>query len=87
MITDGSSNTLMAVESGTPVPWTKPADIPYTAQRPVGKLGGFFRDGYNVGLADGSVRFINPARVSEQTLRNAITANDNNPLGQDWDAP
>jgi len=83
-ITDGTSNTVLAVEAADPVPWTKPADIPYSAGRPIAKLGGLFAQGYNVALGDGSVRFIETGRVSEQTLRNAITANDNNPLGPDW---
>ena len=33
-ITDGTSNTLMFVEAKRDIPWTKPEDIPYTADLP-----------------------------------------------------
>jgi hypothetical protein len=35
-------------------------------------------------LADMSVRPIDLDQISEQTLRNAITINDNQALGPDW---
>ena len=31
---DGTQNTLGVVEAGSPVPWTKPADIPSTRKSP-----------------------------------------------------
>jgi hypothetical protein len=34
-ITDGTSNTFGVVEAGPPVPWTKPADIPFDPKKPV----------------------------------------------------
>src|SRR5205823_2105309 len=36
-ITDGTSNTLLIVEASEPVPWTKPADLVYAADKPVAK--------------------------------------------------
>jgi len=71
-VTDGMSNTLMVVEAKRAVPWTKPEDIPYAADKPVPKLGGWFDKGFNVAFADGSVRFL-PEDINEQTLRAYIT--------------
>ena len=41
------------------------------------------KPGINVLMADGSVRFINRT-ISEQTLKNAIQADEGIPLGPDW---
>ena len=71
-ITDGTSNTIMIVETAESVAWTKPAEIPYDAQKPLPKLGGFFPNGSNVAFADGSVRFLTTT-VAEATLRALIT--------------
>jgi hypothetical protein len=71
-ITDGTSNTLMIVETADSVPWTKPEDIPYDAQKQLPKLGGFFAGGSNVAFGDASVRFLS-ATIPEVTLRALIT--------------
>jgi hypothetical protein len=52
---DGTSNTVLVVEAGDPVIWTKPADLPFDEKKPLPKLGGLFDDTINVGLCDGSV--------------------------------
>jgi hypothetical protein len=71
-ITDGTSNTLMVVETAEGVPWTKPEDIPYDPKKPLPKFGDFFDKGFNAAMADGSVRFL-PKDIKEQTLRAIIT--------------
>jgi prepilin-type processing-associated H-X9-DG protein len=71
-ITDGTSNTVLIVETAASVPWTKPDDIAYDVQRPLPKLGRFFPNGYNVAFADGSVRFLSTA-LPEATWRALIT--------------
>ena len=58
MITDGLSNTILAVEWQGNVPWTKPDDIPFDPNGAVPALGGFWPDGFNVLMCDGSVRTI-----------------------------
>ena len=73
-ITDGTSNTIAIVEAGEPVPWTRPADLPFDQKLPLPKLGGIFPDGFNAAYADGSVHFI-PRRTHEYTLRALITIN------------
>jgi hypothetical protein len=78
-----SSNTLLVVETGEPVPWTKPQDLPYAPERPLPDLAGIFHDGFRVALVDGSVRFVNKD-MSEATLRAAITRYGKESLGRDW---
>jgi hypothetical protein len=74
-ITDGTSNTILAVEAGKAVPWTKPDDVPYDAKDNLPKLGGLFKEGFHILMADGSVRFVR-RDFDQQTLRLAITRND-----------
>jgi len=72
-ITDGTSNTILAVEAAESVPWTKPDELVYDAKKPLPKLGNFYGNGRcNVALFDGSVRFL-ANDLPEQTLRALIT--------------
>jgi hypothetical protein len=72
--TDGTSNTILVVEAGQPVPWTKPDDLPYDPNKALPKLGGQFRGHFHALLADGSVHLLS-RNANEQTLRGAITRN------------
>lgn len=81
-VIDGSSNTLMFVEAKRAVPWTKPEDIDYAADKPVPELGGWFDGGFNAAFSDGSVRFINK-NVDEQLLRALITRGGREPIDRD----
>lgn len=80
-VTDGTSNTLLFVEAGEAVPWTKPEDFPYDPNRPLPKLGGHFKGKMNVAMGDGSVRMIDLTKVPEQVLRALITANGGEVVG------
>lgn len=80
---DGTSNTIMIVEASKGVPWTKPEDIPYDADKPLPKLGLPGSTSYMAAICDGSVRTITP-KLTERTLRLAITRNDGLPMGPDW---
>lgn len=84
-VQDGTSNTIMTIEGGEPVTWTKPDDIRYD---PKGPLPNLRMPGGNakviVGMGDGSVRTIDLDKVSEKTLRHAIEAADGMVLGSDW---
>jgi prepilin-type processing-associated H-X9-DG protein len=71
---DGTFNTILVVEAGEAVPWSKPADIPYDAKKPLAPLGGNFKGGFHILFADGSVRFVR--QFDETTLRNMITPRD-----------
>ncbi|MHC4178006.1 MAG: DUF1559 family PulG-like putative transporter [Planctomycetota bacterium] len=70
-IPDGTSNTILVVEAQRSVPWTKPEDIPYDPRKPLPKLGGFNKTGFNAALCDGSVRSFSPS-IDERTLRALI---------------
>jgi hypothetical protein len=95
---DGLSNTILVIEARQPVPWTKPADLAYSADGPLPLFGidpEAYRGrimrpdslpasyGFGCLLADGSVRYLHEG-VSETTFRRAITRNDGLPLGKDW---
>jgi len=73
-IVDGTSNTIMVVEGSKAVPWTKPEDLPFDPDEPLPELGGLFKDGFNVALFDGSVRWIQKD-ADESAIRAAITRN------------
>jgi hypothetical protein len=82
---DGLANTLLVVETGEPVPWTKPADLAYDPGKPLPHLSGVFtmpvrflcyeikrRPGFTAYFADGSVRFTR-SDTDEKTIRALIT--------------
>jgi len=71
-ITDGLSNTFMIVEAKNPVPWTKPEDIPYAADKPVPELGGWVPGEFAVVRADGSAVRVS-SDIDDETLRALIT--------------
>jgi prepilin-type processing-associated H-X9-DG protein len=81
--TDGTSNTILVVETEKEVPWTKPADLPFDPDKPLPKLGGVYTNGFNALFADGSVRFISQA-ITEKTLRAVITRNGGEVIGDDF---
>ena len=83
-IADGTSNTIMIAEGGEPVIWTKPDDFEYDPRRPLPDLRFQGRNGVNVAMADGSVRFVNLDAVSEKTLRALITRSGGEVPGKDW---
>ena len=81
---DGTSNTLLIVEAGEPVPWTKPADLAFDLKGPLPKLDGPFKDGFNAVFADGSVSFLKHL-LKEETLRALITPAGGEQLtGKEW---
>lgn len=59
-ITDGSSNTIMAVEANADqaVVWTKPDDLEFDPKKPLAGLGQLRDGGFNIVLFDGSSRFV-----------------------------
>jgi hypothetical protein len=74
-ITDGTSNTIWVVEAGSPVPWTKPQDLPYVADQALPRLGGLFGGDFNALFMDGTVHLISK-NADETNLRRAITVAD-----------
>lgn len=74
-IRDGTSNTILLIEAGESVPWTKPADLAFDEKKPLPKLGGMFPDGFHFARADGSASFCR-RRFNEQIMRLMIMRND-----------
>lgn len=80
---DGTSNTLLLIEAGEPVPWSAPLDLPFDPAGPLPELKGLFKDIIRVGMADGSRRDIK-CPVDEAALRAAITRNGDDAPPTDW---
>lgn len=77
-IVDGLSNTLGVVEAGPPVPWAKPADIPYDPKGPLPKVDWPFSNELHAATMDGAVHALRRA-VDETGLRRLIEMDDGNP--------
>ncbi len=73
-ITDGLANTFMVVESGKPVIWSKPDDLPFDGKS-IPKLGGMFDGEFNVTMGDGYVQRI-PKGVDTDALKALIGCDD-----------
>jgi prepilin-type processing-associated H-X9-DG protein len=57
-MTDGTSNTILVLETDFPVPWTKPDDLQWTKGEPLPRLKSRHDGGSHALFADGSTRFI-----------------------------
>jgi hypothetical protein len=83
-ITDGTSNTLFAVEATAAVPWTKPADVPYDEKKDLPDFGKAFDSKPLAAMCDGSTRVLDTKKISMATLKAAVTPNGGEILGADW---
>ncbi|WP_439626637.1 DUF1559 family PulG-like putative transporter [Gemmata sp.] len=83
---DGTSNTLMVVETAEAVEWAKPNDIPFDPKKPFPKLTSVTGDDKILAaLCDGSVRMLDLKRLTEATLKAVVTRDAGDALGKDWD--
>jgi RNA polymerase sigma factor (sigma-70 family) len=72
-ITDGTSNTILAIEGKDSVTWTQPADLALPQKKDrLTPIGGLFKNGTNALFFDGSVRFLARSIDGEQ-LRALVT--------------
>ena len=71
---DGTSNTILIVGAKREIPWTKPEDIAFDPEKDLPKFGGYHPGGFQVVLADGSVRFLATA-INKDTLKALLTRN------------
>jgi len=79
----GLTNTLLVVEAGEPVPWTKPDDLVYDPSGPLPDLRCLFKDGFRAGLATGERRFVGKD-TSEAVLRWVISRDTEGRRPADW---
>ncbi len=80
-ISDGTSNTLMVVAAGDPVPWAKPEDFPFDPKKELPDLKKPFAE-LLFGLCDGSVRMVRPDQVKDfdGLMKLLIQADDGTPI-------
>jgi len=72
---DGTSNTVMLVEAGEAVPWTRPADLSHEMDKELPKLGGMFKHGFHACFGDCSIYFIK-RQIPERLMHQLIGWND-----------
>jgi hypothetical protein len=75
---DGTSNTILVIEAGEAVEWTKPEDLDASPGKPFPPVGGYQPDApvVMVLMADGSVRSVKKT-LPESQWRPAITHSGN----------
>jgi prepilin-type processing-associated H-X9-DG protein len=71
-IIDGTSNTVMIVETNRLIPWTQPDDLTFDRDAPLPQLGSRHPGGYHVLFADGLTRFLKDS-ISPEILRSLLT--------------
>jgi Protein of unknown function (DUF1559) len=80
-VTDGTSNTILVMDSGEAVEWTRPDDLDFSPGRPRPALGGAYPNYplVMVLMADGTVHQLNRA-VPDDVLRLLIDRKDGKPI-------
>lgn len=73
-VTDGTSNTVLYIQTQRDTPWTKPEDIPLEGAI-AAQLGGFHPGGFIMARVDGSVTFV-PNTIHHQVWVNLLIRND-----------
>lgn len=73
-ISDGTSNTLLLVESSDPIEWTRPDELAFTPDAALGLLGAGSNhpNGFQGAFADGTVHLF-PKTIDPRLFRNLIT--------------
>jgi RNA polymerase sigma-70 factor (ECF subfamily) len=80
--TDPKGATILVVEAGESVPWTKPEELPFDPEGPLPKLGGHLAGGFVLATVDGARRYVSRP-VDEELLRSAIRRDDGGPENLD----
>jgi hypothetical protein len=84
-VTDGTSNTILAVETSVGVPWTRPGGLPFDRNKELPAFGKAYSKRPLAVLMDGDARVLDLNKIKPETLKNAIDPADGKPLGADWD--
>jgi prepilin-type processing-associated H-X9-DG protein len=85
-VRDRPNETILLVEAGEPVEWTKPDDLDASPGKPLPRLGGlnWARNRVNVAFVDGSVRAIR-GDLPDATLRALVTHGGGETPSPGWD--
>jgi hypothetical protein len=78
--TDGTSNTIVALETRAMVPWTKPDDLAWSPSGAVPAINSHHKGGAHALLGDGTVRFFT-RKIDMRTLISLLTINGGETLG------
>jgi len=80
--TDGTSNTILVLETNSFVPWTKPDDLHWSKGGTLPRLASPHPDGAHALFADGAAKFLKPT-IRPQVLLALITMNGSEVIGGD----
>jgi prepilin-type processing-associated H-X9-DG protein len=78
--TDGTSNTILLLETDDFVPWTKPDDLHWSKGAPLPRLASPHPGGTHVLFADGATKFLKPT-IRPEILLALITMNGGEVIG------
>jgi hypothetical protein len=78
-ISDGTTNTALAVEAAEAVPWTKPDTLDVDAKDVTKTVGGVYENVFYVVRCDGSWTAVKKT-ITPATLRDFAVINDGNPV-------
>jgi prepilin-type processing-associated H-X9-DG protein len=78
--TDGTSNTILVLETDSVVPWTKPDDLHWTKGGPLPRVASPHPSGAHVLFADGATRSLKPT-TPPNVLLALLTMNGNEVIG------
>lgn len=83
-VSDGTTNTILAIEAGEAIEWTKPGDLDASPGKPFPPVGGIRpkADEFVVVMMDGSTRSLKKTKP-EAELRALITCAGNEPVNLD----
>jgi prepilin-type processing-associated H-X9-DG protein len=73
-MTDGTSNTVLVLETDVLVPWTKPDDLRWEQDGPLPKLASPHAGGANILFADGMAKFVK-ATITPEIFLGILTMN------------
>ena len=80
---DGTSNTILVVTAADAVPWSKPDELEFDAEKDMKKLLGYYPSTVSsVAFGDGSVRALSK-NLNPKTLNAMITRNGGEAIGDD----
>jgi Protein of unknown function (DUF1559) len=81
-VTDGTSNTIMLVQTVDAVTWTAPNDIEFGPKIPLPRLRSSPGGGFVAAFADGSIQMLR-STISDATLRALVTRSGGDEIGAD----